>query len=136
MSAANAVASRPIQDGLMGEDGEGPYLQGSSCSQCGFVTLGMRDLCPECWARNTMRPVPIGRAGEVYSCTVIHQVPQGYDAPFAVGYVDVEQGVRVFAHLERTPATLQVGARVRLTAAPLRRHQDGTALIGPLYRAG
>lgn len=129
------TASKPIWNGLMGEDAAGPFLQGAECTACGFVTLGVRDLCPECWSRATMRAKPIGRTGTVYSCTVIHQVPQGYDAPFAVGYVDVENGVRVFAHLANTPDTLRIDATVKLTAATLRRQSDGTALLGPLYKA-
>jgi uncharacterized protein len=130
---ARANVARPIWDGLLGEDAEGPFLQGGNCTACGFVTLGVRDQCPECWARNTMELLPIGRRGHVYTCTVVHQVPQGYDAPFAVAYVDVENGVRVFAHLARDPAVLKAGAKVRLTTAPLRRDKDGVALVGPLY---
>ena len=89
---AQADVARPIWDGLLGEDAEGPFLQGGHCTACGFVTLGVRDQCPECWARNTMKLVPIGRRGQVYTCTVVHQAPKGYDAPFAVAYVDVENG--------------------------------------------
>jgi uncharacterized OB-fold protein len=132
-NAAQVVASRPIWEGLLGEDAEGPYLLGGRCEACGFVTLGLRDICPECWARGTMTMAPIGRKGSVYTCTVIHQVPQGYDAPFAVGYVDVERGVRVFAHLAQRPSAPKPGMTVKLTAAPLRRDKDGAALIGPLY---
>lgn len=125
-------AARPIWEGLLGEDAEGPYLLGGSCGACGFVTLGVRDTCPDCWARGRMTMVPIGRKGMVYTCTVIHQVPQGFDAPFAVGYVDVENGVRVFAHLAQKPDP-KPGAPVKLTASPLRRDKDGAALLGPLY---
>ena len=50
-----------------------------------------------------MTETPIGRRGVLYTYTVIHQLPQGYDEPFAVGYVDLDDGVRVFAHIENTP---------------------------------
>ena len=125
--------ARPLCEGLLGEDAEGPYLLGGFCEACGFVTLGVRDTCPECWARGKMSMVPIGRRGSVYTCTVVHQVPQGYDAPFAVGYIDVEKGVRVFAHLAQKPASPKPGVKVKLTTATLRRDKEGSALIGPLY---
>lgn len=134
-AAEHDLATRPIWDGLMGEDARGPFLIGGKCAKCGFVTLGVRDTCPECWSRNAMTPTPIGRRGTLYTHTVIHQVPAGYAAPFAVGYVDLEGGVRVFAHLENTPETLRIGGEVCLTAAKLRQDKDGAWLVGPRYRA-
>jgi uncharacterized OB-fold protein len=125
--------AQPIWEGLFGEDTEGPFLLGGRCGACNFVTLGVRDICPECWTRGSMTMVPIGRRGRVYTATVVHQVPQGYDGPFAVGYVDVENGVRVFAHVGREPSALKPGTKVRLTVAPMRNDKDGTSLIGPLY---
>lgn len=128
------LVARPIWTGLMGADEDGPYLVGGTCSACGFTTLGVRDICPECWAEHTMTETPIGRRGVLYTYTVIHQLPQGYDEPFAVGYVDLNNGVRVFAHIENAPASLQIGADLELTEATLRIDGDGAALSGPRYR--
>ena len=133
--APGNLVDRPIRDGLMGVDGEGAHIVGGSCTACGFVTLGVREICPECWAEGTMQDVPIGRSGRLYTYTVIHQLPPGYDAPFAVGYVDLEDGIRVFAHIENRPECLLVDRRLRLTLAPLRRDDDGDWLSGPLYTA-
>ena len=133
--ASRDLVGRPIWDGLMGLDDEGPHLVGGSCTACGFVTLGVREICPECWAGGAMEEVPIGRSGRLYTYTVIHQLPPGYDAPFAVGYVDLEDGIRVFAHIENRPEGLVVDRRLRLTLAPLRRNADGDWLNGPLYTA-
>lgn len=127
-------AARPIRDGLFGEDAEGPYLVGGRCRACGFVTLGARPICPRCLAEDAMGEEPIGRAGTLYTATVIYQAPAGFAAPFAVGYVDVEEGVRVFAHVETAPRPA-IGGRVRLTLAPLKADADGIPLVGPLYRA-
>ena len=130
---SNSNVARPICEGLLGQDNDGPFLLGGRCGACSFVTLGVRDTCPECWTRGSMTMVPIGRRGSVYTSTVVHQLPQGYDAPFAVAYVDVEDGVRVFAHVAHEPAALGPGAKVRLTVAPMRSDKDGNALLGPLY---
>jgi uncharacterized OB-fold protein len=130
--ASPKTPAKPLCEGLLGEDAEGAFLLGGRCEACGFVTLGVRDVCPECWVRGKMTMVPIGRRGNVYTCTVVHQLPHGYEAPFAVGSVDIEDGVRVFAHLEQGPA-VRPGAKVRLTAAPLRRDKDGAELVGPIY---
>jgi benzoylsuccinyl-CoA thiolase BbsA subunit len=132
---ATDIVQRPIWDGLMGEDKEGPYLVGGRCSHCRFLTLGPRDPCPNCWTSNTMQPFPIGRTGTLYSYTVIHQVPTGYKEPFAAGYIDTEDSVRVFAHVENTPESLRIGGRLHLQIAPLRQDERGIWLSGPRYKA-
>ena len=129
------LAARPIWSGLMGADDDGAYLVGGKCGACGFTTLGLRDVCPDCWAEGSMRQTPIGRRGTLYTYTMIHQLPKGYDHPFAVGYVDLADGVRVFAHLEDTPESLTIGNELELTEATLRKDETGAALCGPRYRA-
>ena len=129
------MVEQPIWTGLMDTDSQGAYLIGGKCSACGFETLGQRDICPECWARGTMDETPIGRQGTLYTYTVIHQLPQGYDEPFAVGYVDLDDGIRVFAHIDNTPESLTIGARLDLTSAPLRHDDAGAVLTGPRYHA-
>lgn len=129
-----ASAERPIWDGLFGEDARGPYLVGGRCAACGFITLGARPICPACLAEGTMGDEPIGRTGTLYTATVIHQAPAGFAAPYAVGYVDLDDGVRVFAHIETKPRPA-IGSPVRLTLAALKTDADGTPRRGPLYRA-
>jgi uncharacterized protein len=130
----SAQTTQPIWDGLFGSDEHGPYLIGGRCTKCAFVTLGVRDLCPTCWSHNAMVPVPIGRTGRLYTCTIIHQVPEGYAAPFAVGYIDLDEGVRVFAHLAHDERSLRIDEPVRLTLAPLKKATSGW-LLGPRYVA-
>ena len=128
---------RPIWDGLMGVDDEGAYLVGGACappvdsSRSACVTSA-RSAGP----KETMREAPIGRSGRLYTYTIIHQLPPGYVEPFAVGYVDLADGIRVFAHIENRPECLVVGRRLRLTSARLRRGDDGAWLSGPRYSVG
>jgi uncharacterized OB-fold protein len=82
-----------------------------------------------------MERVPIGREGVLYTYTVVHQAPAGFTSPFAVGYVDLPEGVRVFAHLENTPETLQIGKKLVLAIEPLKAGQDCPARFGPRYSA-
>jgi uncharacterized protein len=129
------LVRRPIWNGLTGEDGDGPFLVGGRCTRCGFLTLGPRDLCPNCWTRNATQPCPIGRVGTLYTYTVVHQIPAGYKEPFAAGYLDIEDGVRVFAHIENTPDSLRIGQRLELRVAPLCQDEHGASLYGPRFGA-
>ena len=125
---------RDLWEGLLGEDADGPFWVGARCASCHALALGARDLCPVCWSRNTMVRSPAGRTGRVYSCTIVHQSADGFETPMIVGYVDIEEGLRVFAHLESAVGTSLIGAEVALSTARLRRAADGAWLIGPRYR--
>lgn len=129
------LVEQPIWNGLLGRDELGAYLVGGKCSTCGFTTLGLRDICPDCWEHGTMKEVAIGRQGTLYTYSVIHQLPQGYEEPFAVGYVDLDDGIRVFAHLDNKRESLTIGARLHLVSATLRRSDSGAPLNGPRYHA-
>ena len=132
--AGAGEALAPAWPGLVGEDAEGPFIRGGCCTACGFVALSAHAICPRCWTKDSMGQQPIGRTGRLYSSTVIHALPPGFEQPYAVGYVDVEQGVRVFAHLEGGPAQPAIGEEVELTLVPLKQDASGTWLSGPRYR--
>jgi uncharacterized OB-fold protein len=126
--------SQSIWPGYSSEDADGPFLVGATCQSCGFTTLGKRAHCPSCWSEATMRSIPIGRRGVVYTRTVVHSAPPGFEAPYAVGYVDLKEGVRVFAHLETGDKAPAIGDPVELTLVPLRTDKDGRRLTGPRFR--
>lgn len=120
--------------GLSGEDAEGPYLEGAICAACGAVTLGLRALCPQCWVQGSMQQLKLGRTGTVYTRTVIHQAPEGFEAPYTAGMVDLGEGIRVFAHLEAGADKPAIDDKVALQIVPLRKAKDGSPLSGPRYR--
>ena len=78
-----------------------------------------------------MAPAKIGRRGTVYSATRIHQAAAGFIVPFDAGYVDIEGGLRVFAHLG---GSLAPGATVALEIGTIKTDKEGSARSGPIYR--
>jgi uncharacterized protein len=133
VASDQTAALPPVWPGLCGTDDAGPFLVGGRCAKCSYTTLEVRPICPSCWAQGSMHPTPIGRRGRLYTYTVIHQLPAGYAESFAVGYVDLAEGIRVFAHIENTPEALRIGRELELTIAPLKRDDKGTNLHGPRY---
>lgn len=101
-------------------------LTGSRCSPCGNVAYPAATGCQRCGSSDLV-PVELARRGTVWAHTVQRFAPksppyvppaEGF-VPFAVGYVDLPDGVKVEAVLETTtvddPAEL-VDARVTLVA--------------------
>lgn len=91
----------------------GPCLIGGRCGSCGSMAFPMRQTCMECGARE-MGETALPSRGVLYSSTTIH-VSSARPTPYSVGYVDLENGVRLFAGLRGDPALLQPDSTVKLS---------------------
>ena len=81
-------------------------LHGSRCPQCGVAAYPAGTTCPRCAA--AMQPTVLGSDGVLWTWTIQHFPPKsppfepgpGGFEPFAVGYVDLPDGLRVEAIIE------------------------------------
>jgi uncharacterized OB-fold protein len=80
-----------------------------------------------------MTEVPIGRKGTLYTYTVLHQAPAGFQAPIVIGYVDLDDGIRVFTHLKPPASDLTPGMTLTLRLAPIKKDQNQQDVYGPVY---
>jgi uncharacterized OB-fold protein len=123
----------PAWPGLWGRDAEGAYLVAGQCGHCGGLALGLREFCPHCRHEGSLCEARVGRKGLLYTATVVHQGPSGFKAPYRIGYVDIEGGIRVFAHLDNGPAAPQIGDPVTLDVQPLAADKAGRLMTVPIY---
>lgn len=124
----------PAWEGIWGVDQQGAYLIVGNCRDCGGSALGVREFCPHCHAEDSMEAQRQGRRGRLYTATVIHQAPPGFEAPYRVGYVDIDGGVRIFAHIDDGQDAPIIGDQVELTVVPVKTDPEGAHLTGPHYR--
>lgn len=112
-------------DGIaIGADGR-PTLTGSECAECGARVYPAAAVCHACMSEN-LRPLALSTAGTLYSWSVVHIAPKGWNTPYIAAYVDLPEGVRVFTHIvEADPARLVMDMRVRLCTAVLGTGEDG-----------
>ena len=103
----------------------GRSLTGSRCTHCGTVAFPQAPGCQRCGRRST-EPLELSPRGTVWGFTVQrfapksppYVVPKGGFVPFAVGYVELVEGVKVEAVLDCTDfAELEGDAEVTLVAA-------------------
>jgi len=114
----------------------GPRLMGTECSECGQRVFPPTDVCPGCMSES-VRPLALSRSGTLYSYSVVHAAPKGWSLPFIAAYVDLPDGVRVFAHIvEADPAALKMDSPVTLTVATLGRDADGAPVEGFAFKPG
>jgi uncharacterized OB-fold protein len=96
-------------------------LMGSRCSSCGETTLGRNTTCPNC-GKSTMTSLPLSRRGRVWTYTVVrHKPPGDYRGPepfvpFAMGLVELPEGLRVLAPLDCDVERLRIEQEVELRA--------------------
>jgi uncharacterized OB-fold protein len=101
---------------------DAPALRGSRCRGCGNVAFPEATVCQSCGAGEPVS-LQLGRRGTVWAHTVQRFAPksppyvppaEGF-VPFAVGYVELPEGVKVEAVLE----AVSVDDRAELVEAPV-----------------
>lgn len=101
----------------------------SRCKACARQTFPPKPVCPHCWSTE-VEWSELGTRGTLYSWTRIHAAPAVFapQAPYAVGIVDLEDGIRLACRLvERDDVPLAVGQAVEMLVLQYR--------DGPLFAA-
>lgn len=111
----------------IGDTGE-VRLVGSQCSSCGNIVFPQTDVCPACMSEE-ISPINLSSQGTLYSWSVVHAAPKGWELPFIAAYVDLPEDVRVFAHIiDADPASLVMDMPVEVCMAFLGEDEAGQPL--------
>lgn len=81
-----------------GADGRA-VLIGGACQDCGNRTFPRAPVCCVCMGEN-IAAEEMPREGILYAFSRVHVAPKRWKNPMCIGYVDLPNGARVFAHLE------------------------------------
>jgi len=112
---------------MQDRDGQ-PSLRGGECRSCHRVVFPKPKVCPACWSED-IDDKPLARGGTLYSYTVVHVARKGWQTPYVISYVDLDDGVRVSAPLDRDPTMPPpFDSRVRFTVGDVGRG-DGDARV-------
>ncbi|MFG3295195.1 Zn-ribbon domain-containing OB-fold protein [Streptomyces sp. NPDC048179] len=102
--------------------GTGGRLHGSRCAYCAVAVYPAGPACPRCGG--PAEPVVLSGTGTLWTWTVQRYAPKsppyappadGF-TPFAVGYVELPEGVRVLATLDIRPEEAEIGMPLTVTA--------------------
>ena len=86
------------QDALSSDANGRPVLVGGACKACSTQFFPQHPVCPHCMSEDVAETV-MPTCGKLYSFTTLHVGAKKWHKPLSVGYVDLDNGVRVFAHL-------------------------------------
>ena len=119
------------------EDGQ-PNLLGSRCSACGSVFFPQQTLCTECFKRGTLKECSLTTEGKLYAFTIVEReslAPKGFTVPYAYGYVELPEGVRVLSKIiDWKPETLKLNVPVKLAVESLRQDATGRKIMAFCFR--
>jgi uncharacterized OB-fold protein len=106
-------------------------LEAAKCKKCGAVSFPPRLICPGCKARE-FETIILADKGKIMTYTIIRVAPQPFvdQAPYAVGIVELDDGVRLTAQIvDFNFEDLKTGARVKIEFRKV--YQEGEA--GVIY---
>lgn len=120
MRPISESARKPVRPGLLVGDLDNldtVRLAGSRCSVCGEATLGTSTACPNCGS-DDVAPISMSSQGKVWTYTVVRYKPPGdYKGPdpfvpFAMGLVELPEGLRVLAPIGADVDHVSIGMDV------------------------
>lgn len=91
------------------------------CSDCARHYFPPRSFCPRCGGRHVEWRKASGRA-TLYSFVVSHHPTPGFEPPFVIAVVELEEGPRMMTNLVDAPvdpAALPIGMPLEVTFVPL-----------------
>ncbi len=109
-------------------------LRASECAKCGRRFFPPKVRCPEC-LQSGLSSVALGTKGILYSYTTVHIPSRNFKPPYTVGYVELDEGVRVFGQIRtREGESLAIGSPMETVIDYLWKRPDGGRVSGYLFK--
>ncbi len=111
------------------------HLVGSHCKKCGQNYFPGREICPKCFAEGQMEKTKLSNRGRLYSYSIVQIAPKRFMPPYAVGYVDFSEGVRVLGQLTTCDqAKLKLDMEVQTELGRIAIEEQGDEVISYKFR--
>jgi len=104
-------------------------LVGSKCQRCGKVAFPPRTVCSGCGG-SALKNQKISDSGQILTWTTIHAAPEGFDAPYTVALVCLEDGVVVAGQIVGDLTKLKAGTPITAVFRRIGENKDGLLLYG------
>lgn len=112
-------------------------LRLQTCDSCRHIYFPPRPFCPKCGCRNVSIVMASGRAS-LFSYVINHRPAPGFEAPYAIAVVQLEEGPRMMTNIvecPQTPEALQLDMALEVVFEKLD-DQISLPLFRPAERRG
>jgi len=130
----------PVEEGLFHQPqapGEKPYLIGSKCTKCGYISFPKLPVCPRCVEKDTMQETHIGEKGKIDMFSIVRSALPGFEAPSIQAYINLAEGPRIWSlitGIEPSEEALKLDMDVELVIGKVRMDSEGNEIISFQYR--
>ncbi|MFQ5382647.1 MAG: Zn-ribbon domain-containing OB-fold protein [Dehalococcoidia bacterium] len=134
---AQEAETRPIVPFLrLGETRDEDYLFASKCKKCNALYTGTRRYCGSCSSDGPFDEVRLSKEGEVHVWSIINQATPYVKAPYAVGIIDLPEGIAVNSNIEiePKPENLKFGMKVKMYTEKISEDREGNSYIAYRFR--
>lgn len=109
-----------VRKGIFTKTADGMVLSANRCRSCGQLYFPeMRPPCPNCF-HEELEKVALSRRGKLFTYTVVHMPSLHFQPPYAVGYVELPEKIKIFTPLEMVEdTTFEVGMEMELQVEAL-----------------
>ena len=108
-----------IREDIFTDGPEGTALLANRCGSCGKIYFPKLEFCAECFGVH-LTDIPLSRRGRLYTYTITHMPSAHFEPPFANGFVDTDEGARVYAPLViREDKPFKVGMEMEMVVETL-----------------
>ncbi len=111
-----------------------PHLIGGRCPKCQALSFPRAAICSNCLSEE-IKTVHLATEGTLYSYSIVHQAPKGWIVPYALGYIDLPDNVRVLAHIAVAADKIAIGMTMRLSVGVVGTDATGTPLSSYTFTA-
>lgn len=109
----------PIKEGSFIESPEGSFLIANKCTSCKQIFFPKSLSCLDCFS-DDMEELRLSRRGKLYSYTIGYMPASHFQPPYAIGYIDMPEGVRIFSPLNITEdKPFKIGMEMEVTIETL-----------------
>jgi uncharacterized OB-fold protein len=117
-----------------GPDGK-PKLIVSQCKDCGGTFYPLEMICPSCIKEGTLQTKEIDGRAKIVAFTKVSRGLPGYDSPYVLACLEIEEGPCVIAQLEGWhDVPLVTGMKAELVIGKIKENEKGQTIIGPKYK--
>ncbi len=114
-------------------DGSGNLL-GSRCRSCGAHFFPVRQACSGCLS-DELETVRFSTEGTLYTYSVVRQSTPAFEVPYALGYVDFPEGVRIMGQISGCELDeIHIGMPMVLSLEPFGEDDEGNPTTGYRFR--
>ncbi len=114
-------------------DGSGNLL-GSRCRSCGAHFFPVREVCSGCLS-DDLETIGFSTEGTLYTYSVVRQSTPAFEVPYALGYVDFPEGVRIMGQISGCDLDeITIGMPMVLSLEPFGEDDEGNPTTGYRFR--